>query len=562
MLRSINAFLHTLYQDWRASMRSSWRVLRQRGPSQFQFWLIALVIGISAGAAALFFRKAINGLQAWAYGAEDVDFIHSFADGLPWYMLLLIPTCGGLIVGIVLHHFTPDARVRSVADVIEGAALHDGRVERRAGLASAFASLVTLSTGGSSGREGPVVHLAGVISTWVSNWIRADAITGRDLLGCAVAGAVSASFNAPIAGALFALEVVLRHFAVHAFAPIVIASVAGTVINRLEFGNVAEFDLVTPGELQFYVELPAFLLLGAVCGVVAVVLMRSIFFTEQLVNTIQDASGLPRWLRPAISGALLGFIAIWFPHIIGVGYETTALALMGQLTVQQCILFVVIKTAAVAITMGGRMGGGVFSPALMIGALTGLAFGWIATSILPEVSGVHTLYAFAGMGAVAAAVLGAPISTTLIVFELTGDWQIGLAVMVAISVSTAFASQVVDRSFFLTQLENRGIHCAAGPQDYVLALQNCGGLMRPLGDARGPSEALCRALMADGVLLPVTATLDSAMPLFEREQDLEYIPIIEAAEDGSPELLGALYHIDALKAYNTALAAAAAEEHS
>ena len=153
--------------------------------------------------------------------------------------------------------------------------------------------------------------------------------------------------------------------------------------------------------------------------------MRAIFFADKVGNAVQKRLMLPRWLRPAVSGAMLGVIAVWFPHIIGVGYETTVLALTGGLLLGQAVIFTVVKTAAVAITMGGRMGGGVFSPSLMIGALTGLAFGLIATSVLPDVSGTHTLYAFAGMGAVAAAVLGAPISTTLIVFELTGDWQIG-----------------------------------------------------------------------------------------------------------------------------------------
>ena len=223
--------------------RKAWQVLLDRGPSQFQFWLIALVIGIAAGFAALLFRKGITALQGLAYGTQDPGRIHSIAEALPWYWLLLVPICGGLVVGLILHHFTDDGRVRSVADVIEGAAMQEGRVEGRAGLASALASLITLGTGGSSGREGPVVHLAGVISSWVSERINADGITGRDLLGCAVAAAVSASFNAPIAGALFALEVVLRHFAVHAFAPIVIASVAGTIINRLEFGEITEFSL-------------------------------------------------------------------------------------------------------------------------------------------------------------------------------------------------------------------------------------------------------------------------------------------------------------------------------
>ncbi|WP_065334488.1 chloride channel protein [Tritonibacter mobilis] len=563
MARFERSALSDYFAQAKASLKDAQRVLVHRGPSQLQFWLIAMIIGILAGFAALFFRKGITALQGAVYGAEDVDYLHSFAATLPWYVLLLVPVLGGLIVGIILHRFTPDGRVRSVADVIEGAALRDGRVEIREGLASACASFLTLSTGGSSGREGPVVHIAGMISTWISDRIRADGVTGRDLLGCAVAAAVSASFNAPIAGALFAMEVVLRHFSVNTFAPIVVASVAGTVINRLEYGDVTEFVLATPGALQFYVELPAFLILGLICGVVAVVLMRSIFVTDRLGSAVQSALGVPRWLRPTAAGFLLGMIAIWFPHIIGVGYETTVLALSGQLLLSQAILFTIVKVAAVSITMGGRMGGGVFSPSLMVGALTGLAFGLIATNLLPDVSGTHTLYAFAGMGAVAAAVLGAPISTTLIVFELTGDWQIGLAVMVSVSMSTALASRLVDRSFFLTQLEKRDIHCAAGPQAYLLGTLRVGKVMRPLS-ASDPESA--QLLMDEGIAISPTATLEAALPIFDRA-GVEFIPVVDeeelSEETGEPKmtLIGVIHHIDALKAYNRALVAIAAEEH-
>ncbi len=556
------SILSEQYDQAVIACRDGWRVLVHRGPSQIQFWFIALAIGIAAGFAALFFRKGIEALEAFLYRAGGTEMIHTAAAELPWYVLLTIPAVGGLIVGLILHRFTPDGRVRSVADVIEGAALRDGRVETRAGLASAAASLITLSSGGSSGREGPVVHLAAVISTKVCRWIRADGITGRDLLGCAVAAAVSASFNAPIAGALFALEVVLRHFAVHAFAPIVIAAVAGTVINRLEFGDVTEFTLAQPGALQFYVELPAFLLLGLTCGLVAVALMKAIFFAEDVANHLQARTGLPRWLRPACAGLMLGAIAIFFPHIIGVGYQTTSLALTGQLALHEAVVFAVLKTVAVAITMGGRMGGGVFSPALMVGALTGLAFGLIATAIFPDVSGSYTLYALAGMGAVAAAVLGAPISTTLIVFELTGDWQTGLAVMVAVSLSTALASRLVDRSFFLTQLERRGIHLAAGPQAYLLALVRVGGIMRAPDDPRAAPLPECRDMIAEGIHIDVNSTLETALPVFDRT-GATFIPVVShAADTNVPELQGALFHIDALKAYNRALAATAAEEHS
>ncbi len=542
--------------------RDGWLVLRHRGPSQVQFWFIALAIGIAAGFAALFFRKGIEAFQAWIYGTEDVQYLHSFASSLPWYFILVIPIIGGLLTGLILHNFTKDATARSVADVIEGAALRDGRVGTRAGVASAFASFITLSTGGSTGREGPVVHIAAVISTKVCRWIKADGITGRDLLGCAVAAAVSASFNAPIAGALFALEVVLRHFAVHAFAPIVIASVAGTVINRLEFGGVTEFMLPSENELVFYQELPAFLLLGLISGLVAVVLMRAIFWTDDMGSALQARTGLPRWLRPAVSGALLGAMAILYPHIIGVGYETTSLALTGQLALNEVVVFVVLKTAAVAITMAGRMGGGVFSPSLMIGALTGLGFGLVATGIFPDVSGSVTLYALAGMGAVAAAVLGAPISTTLIVFELTGDWQTGLAVMVAVSMSTALSSRLVDRSFFLTQLERRGVHLAAGPQAYLLAMFRVGAVMRGPDDARSADAARCWEMIGEGIYVDANATLEAALPIFDRTM-VPFIPVVTlTGESAAPELQGALFHVDALKAYNRALAATAAEEHS
>ena len=550
-------------RETRRSFERGWSLVRHQGPGQIRFWFIALAVGIAAGLVTLGFRFCIAELQQAVYGNEDVKLLHSFAETLPWWFLLLTPCVGGLAVGIILHFFTKDGRVRSVADVIEGAALRDGRVEKREGIASAFASLITLSTGGSTGREGPVVHLSGVVATWVSDRIKADGITGRDLLGCAVAAAVSASFNAPIAGALFALEVVLRHFAVHAFAPIVIASVAGTVISRVGFGDVTEFRLAEEGALQFYVELPAFLLLGLVCGLVAVLFMRGLFFADDVANNLQARTGLPGWARPAVAGLLVGALAIWFPHVIGVGYETTARALTADLGFTAAFVYCVVKAAAVAITVAGRMGGGVFSPSLMIGALTGLSFGLVATQLFPEVSGTVGLYALAGMGGVAAAVLGAPISTTLIVFELTGDWQTGLAVMVAVSMSTALASRMVDRSYFLTQLERRNIHVAAGPQAYLLSLHSAAVIMRAMDSPRAASAEQCEALIAKGLFLQPDATLETAMPMFDRSGEA-FIPVLAPPAPGGQEgqLMGAVFHVDALRAYNRSLAATAAEEHS
>lgn len=520
----------------------------QQTPVRLFFWAVALFVGVASGYMAIGFRLAIDSLQTLIYGA-DSKTIHSFAGALDPFLIFIIPVFGGLAVGLILWKFTPNARVLAVADVIAGAALRDARVDKRAGLASAAASIITLSTGGSTGREGPVVHLSAVISSWVEDRLGHRGVSARDLLGCAVAAAVSASFNAPIAGALFALEVVLRHYALHAFGPIVIASVAGTVVSRIHMGEIAQFSL-PPNSLAFYEEIPAFLLLGLVCGIVAVILMRALFFAEDMADRLQSRAKTPVWLRPTVAGAMLGLLAIWFPHIIGVGYETTSLALTGALPLWTAISFAAVKGLAVAITYSGRMGGGVFSPSLMMGALTGVAFGGVATEIFPEMSGETGLYALAGMGAVAAAVLGAPISTTLIVFELTGDYQAAIAVMVSVSVASVLAHRFVWKSFFLSQLMRSGISLAAGAERYLPETMPVMRMVRIRGADDCASDSACEALAEQGALLRRGMTLADALPMFDA-QKLEFLPVLERGKSG--ELIGALYHVDALKAMNRAL---------
>ncbi len=330
------------------------------------------------------------------------------------------------------------------------------------------------------------------------------------------------------------------------------------MVSQITFGDLREFNLPTTSSLGFYAELPAFMLLGLVSGAVAVVLMKSIFVADDIASRIQKAFSLPRWLRPSVAGFLLGIIAIKFPMIIGVGYETTFAALKGQVVLGVALVFVMVKVAAVAITMGGRMGGGVFSPALMIGALTGLAFGEIATSVLPDLSGGATIYAMAGMAAVAASVLGAPISTTLIVFEMTGDWQTGLAVLVTVSTASALSAKFVDKSFFLTLLSRRKINLAAGPQDYLLTMFKNDFIMRPIDEVKPDHWDM----VEHGAYVSEFGSLAGAMPVFRRT-GARYLPVLRmGGQDEASTIIGLLYEVDALRAYNEALAATAAEEHS
>jgi len=538
------------------------------GPSQLPLWSMALAIGVVTGYAVTGFRLGIRWLQSLFYGVSD-STLHSTAAELPWYVIVTVPILGGLVVGLILTTLTRDARARGVDAVIEAAATGAGKVDTRVGLGSSLAALVTLSTGGSSGREGPAIHIGAVLATLMSGWAQASPIMARNILGCGAAAAVSASFNAPLAGALFAQEVILRHFAMHAFGPIVVASVSAAVVSRIHLGNVTEFTL-PQHVIGFYWEIPALMILGLLSGLAGAIMVRTIFIADEVANRVQRLLHIPDWLRPAAAGALLGLIALRFPHIIGVGYETTSRALTTQLALDTAIVLAIVKVAAVAITFAGRMGGGIFSPSVMLGAMTGCAFGSVAISIFPEVSGSQGLYALAGMGAVVGAVLGAPISSTLIVFELTDDWQAGIAVMISVSLASAVADRLIHRSFFLTLLEDRGLHLWDGPQGFIAATMPVTDLMRQRGaEGCAPDEA-CRKLIKDGVCLRRGDSLERALPMFE-SLTAQFVPVIErviepviepgADEASEPELLGALFRADALFAYSQALEEELREEH-
>lgn len=536
--------------------------LRQAGLSGLSLWPLAVIVGIVTGYVILGFLWLIARLEWLIYGAEAWT-VHSHAATLDWWYLLLVPFCAGLVVGQILR-IAPGRRARGIDEVIQSAALNAGRVDKRQGLASALAAVVTLSAGGSTGREGPAVHIGAVIASWVSERIGAGAVTGRDILGCAAAAAVSASFNAPLAGALFALEVVLRHYALRSFGPIVVASVAAAVISRIHLGDFPQFGLPAH-EVEFYWEIPAFALLGVVCGLVGVVMIRSIFIAENIGDRVQGWLRLPDMLRPAVAGLLVGTIAIRFPHVIGVGYETTFAVLRTGAPFLTAVVLAASKVAAVAVTLAGRMGGGVFSPAVMVGALTGAAFGDIALAAYPHLSGgIVSLYALAGMGAVAGAVLGAPISSTLIVFELTGDYQAAIAVMISVSLASVVSDRLVARSFFLTQLERQGLPLSGGPQGYLARTMRVGDLMRPRGSDASAPDSGCRELVEQGAALQPQDTLERALRMFDQLRG-PYLPVLDASpggEGGEPELLGAIFHIDALRAYNRALEDELREEHA
>ncbi|MBT4489069.1 MAG: chloride channel protein [Rhodospirillaceae bacterium] len=562
--------------------------------------VIAAVVGVLVAYAAIAFRLSISSIQWLSYGVFAEELVGRVAE-LPIWQVLLIPTVGGLLVGLFLQFVMPGGRAMGVAHVIEAMALRNGRMRLRDGLAAALVSVVSLGVGASGGREGPMVHLGASIAGGMTQRLGLSPHLARTLLGCGVAASVAASFNAPIAGVFFALEVIIGHYALSAFAPVVIASVAGTVVCRAHLGEQPAFILPQFGINSLW-EFPAFMVLGVVCAAIAIIFMWSIFYAERVV----DSLSVPNWLKPAAGGLAVGAIAVEFPHVLGVGYEATDAALNELLPLWLLLLLIPMKTAATAISLGCRFGGGVFSPSLCIGAMTGAAFGIIAASVFPDLAASHGAYAIVGMSALAAATLGAPISTILIVFELTGDYQITVAVMVATSIASVIVQGVLGRSFFHWQLENRGLNLRGGRARHLLQslavrdvlatdfecisertsiaeiksmfarlphgtfvvvdhnqllvgtisfadLKHIGfdSSLDSLINARDVAHTHAPAPLASDTLENVLAVMDVSGE--------EHLAVIEAAENR--RVLGVVHHSDVLRAYNRALLEAQAEEH-
>lgn len=534
--------LPNLIRSWiEPNLQHYWRT------KQPQTWALALVIGLSVSVAAIIMREMIGYVQ-WTWLGDRSENVASLARNLPWYVIFMAPVIGGAVVGLCLVYLLPQHRPGGVADVIEARALGGREIEIKPALSSALVAAISLGAGASTGREGPMVHIGAAISTYLSKLFKLPIWCDRTLLACGVASAISASFNAPIAGVLFAHEVILGHYSMRAFVPIVISSVAGSIFSRLWFGDIAAFDIPAHQITSFW-EFPAFALLGVVCALVAILFQFTIMSSEFVARKID----IPIFFRPVIGGALIGTIGIAYPHILGVGYEATDMALKNQLPILLMFTLIIAKTFATAITIASRFGGGVFAPSLYLGAMTGGTFGLIAANFSPESASSEGLYAILGMGAVAAAVLGAPISTTMIVFELTGGYGLSVALLLSVSVANGINNAIHGHSFFHWQLEMRGLFLQDGPHRHMMRSKRVMDFMTNLTEDEAPDD-----LHEDAIRLRPTDTLESALRTFDTGPNSR-LPVVD--ELNTNKVVGWATQIHALNYFNSALVEAADEEH-
>lgn len=515
---------------------------------QPRLWLLAILLGAIGGGLGIAFRLAIALVQ-WIWLGTTSERMLSTLAALPWWWPMIGPVGGGIAVGAILYFWRPPGRSGGVADVIEARVRDTQTLTFRGATVATAITAITLGSGGSGGREGPIVYWAAAASKLAFRIFRLPVAARRVALACGVAAAISSSFNAPIAGVLFAHEVILGHFAMSAFVPLVIASVVGAVISRAWFGEAPAF-VITDSTIASYWEIPAFALLGIVCAAVAILFQTALIGGDWLSKRTR----VPVWLRPAIGGLLVGLIALGFPQVLGVGYEATDLALAGSLDITLMLALIVAKTVATAITLSSRAGGGVFSPALYLGAMTGGAFGILAGAVFPDLASSVGLYALIGMGAVAAAVLGAPISTAVMIFELTGGFAFAIALLLAIAIATGLSQAVMGRSFFHWQLYTRGIMLEEGPHKHAAQFIRVRDFMVPLEKSEDSSFDI-----TDGTpWLRPSETLESALRTFDAAGSAR-LPVVESRTSG---IVGYAHHVDALSSFNKALVAHSREAHS
>jgi len=421
--------------------------------------LLATMIGVVGGYGAVFFRWLIGLVNRIAFprgtGLSQLS-------ATPWYGIVLPPAIGGLIVGPLVHFLAREAKGHGVPEVMEACENRGGRIRPRVAAVKVLASALCIGSGGSAGREGPIVQIGSTIGSSAGQFFGLEGDNMRAMVAAGAAAGIAATFNAPNAGILFALELILRRGSTRTFTPLVVAAVFATVVARIHMGNspafvVPAYDLVTPWELAIYV------LLGAAAAFVGVGFTRGLYAIEDL----WDRFPIPAYSRAVIGGAMVGAVALWLPQVLGVGYEhieellhwrSNHLPLGTWTGASMLIVLLVAKVFATSTTIGSGGSGGIFAPSLFIGACLGGAVGYVANALLPPGTVADPgAYALVAMGAVVAATTHAPLTAMLIVFELTNHNSIMLPLMLSCFLSAAISMRLSSDSIYTLKLVRQGL---------------------------------------------------------------------------------------------------------
>jgi len=426
--------------------------------------VVAIVVGTAASLAAIGFVDAVHYLNDRLLISPYARILAEDQPGLVAAATLLVPAIGGLVVGLVVHFLVREKRGLAPPDAILAAQTSGPAPGFRSGLASTFAALVSLGSGASVGQYGPLVYLGAMFGN-LAGRLRLNLRHQRSIaIACGVAAAISTAFNAPIAGLVFAHEVILRHYSLRAFAPVTVAAATGYIIANVIFDRPALF-LVNFDRVEHSYEFVFFALEGVLCAGLAWVFMVLLRHSANVSRRYIPAA----WARPAVAGLLLGLVALWIPEVLGIGQETLRFATIeGAFGIGELALIIVAKLMLTALCVGFGFVGGVFSPALLIGILFGAFYGLVLPYVAPVPHSGLVVYAICGMMALASSVIGAPLTTILIVFELTRSYDLTIAAMVSVVFANLISYRVIGRSLFDLQLRARGFDLSLGRDKAIL----------------------------------------------------------------------------------------------
>ncbi len=450
------------YLKWRNTVSSFVQrsLLQIKSFDQLFVIIIAMLIGVVSGYGAAGFRYLIDFFRDISWGSGNyVDVIRA----TPIYLKIGIPIVGGIIVAIFVDRFAPEAKGHGVPEVMDAVATKNGFIRMRVVLVKALASALSIGSGAAIGREGPIVQIGSAFGSSMGQLFRVSTRRMKTFIGCGAAAGIAATFNAPIAGAIFASEVILGDFSIAAIGPIIISSVFGTVISRSIYGDFPAF-IPPVYTLQSSFEIIFYVILGIITGLAGWLFVKSLYLSEDIFDNMK----IPISVKAAIGGACIGLLAVFLPETLGVGYESMDLVLLGNMPYFLAAALLFGKIFATSISLGSGASGGIFAPALFMGSMLGGTLGGIFHAIYPSIAASSGAYALVGMAAMVAATTHAPITAILIIFEMTTEYSVILPLMVTSIVATVLTTRMLDGNIYTIKLKRRGIDIHGGTAINIL----------------------------------------------------------------------------------------------
>jgi len=402
-----------------------------------------VIVGTAAGIVVVLFRFLIEYVQTELLNDADPENYESLSN----LEIFLFPLIGGILLGTIFHFIPKQYRQVGVGHTLNGLKNQEAKLPFKNAITQFFGGAITIASGHSVGREGPSIHLGAATGSLIGQHFKLDYSHTQILLGCGVAAAIAASFNTPIAGVIFALEVILLDYAVLSIMPIIISAIIATLISHTVFGAANEFA-TTSFAITSKVEIFSITTTGIIVGVAAAIFIRSMV----LVN--RKSQHIPIFLRLSLAGLLTGIMALMVPEIMSLGYDTIDSALNSEFVLSTLLLIIVLKIAATTIGLGLGLPGGLIGPTLVIGALIGSAVGIITQTLIPEAAADPGLYVMIGMAAMMAATLQAPLAALMAIFELTLNANIVLPGLIAIVAASLTCSELFKQPSIFTAMSN------------------------------------------------------------------------------------------------------------